>query len=75
MAEGKSIESGAPLTLALALAPLATVLIWSGNVVVTEAAFGVIAPGSIAFYRWLIAFLVLLWVGLRHHLIGFSAFY
>ncbi len=60
MAEGKSIESGAPLTLAAALAPLATVLIWSGNVVVTEAAFGVIAPGSIAFYRWLIAFLVLL---------------
>lgn len=41
-------------------APLATVLIWSGNAVVTKAASGVIAPGSIAFYRWVLALLVLL---------------
>lgn len=52
-------ESPAVLSPGAAFAPLATVLIWSGNVVVTEAASGVIAPGSIAFYRWLIAFLVL----------------
>jgi drug/metabolite transporter (DMT)-like permease len=45
---------------AAALAPLATVLIWSGNTIVTKAAFSVISPGSISFYRWLIAFLVLL---------------
>ncbi|WFR99895.1 DMT family transporter [Rhizobium tumorigenes] len=60
MADGKSIATATPLTPASAFAPFATVLIWSGNVIVTEAAFGVIAPGSIAFYRWLIAFLVLL---------------
>jgi drug/metabolite transporter (DMT)-like permease len=43
-----------------AAAPLTTVLIWSGNTIVTKAASGVIAPGSIAFYRWVLAFLVLL---------------
>lgn len=37
------------------VAAIATVLIWSGNSVVTKAAAGVIAPGSIAFYRWIIA--------------------
>lgn len=42
-----------------ALAPLATVVIWSGNAVVTKAADGVIAPGSIAFYRWVLALVVL----------------
>ena len=41
-------------------APLTTVLIWSGNTVVTKAAAGVISPGSISFYRWAIAFIVLL---------------
>lgn len=46
--------------LGAALTPLWTVLIWSGNVVVTEAASGVISPGSISFYRWLIAFVVLI---------------
>jgi drug/metabolite transporter (DMT)-like permease len=40
------------------LAPLAAVLIWSGNTVVTKAASGVIAPGSIAFYRWALALLI-----------------
>jgi drug/metabolite transporter (DMT)-like permease len=56
----KSLAAGAePITLAAALTPLWTVLIWSGNVVVTEAASGVISPGSISFYRWLIAFVVL----------------
>lgn len=42
------------------LAPLLTVLIWSGNTVVTKASAGVISPGSISFYRWLLAFIVLL---------------
>jgi drug/metabolite transporter (DMT)-like permease len=41
-------------------APLATVTMWAGNAIVTKAAAGVIAPGSIAFYRWVIALLVLL---------------
>jgi drug/metabolite transporter (DMT)-like permease len=49
-----------PLTLGSALAPLTTVLIWSGNAIVTKAAAGVISPSSISFYRWLIAFFVLL---------------
>jgi drug/metabolite transporter (DMT)-like permease len=33
---------------------------WSGNTIVTKAAAGVISPGSIAFYRWMLAFVVLL---------------
>ncbi len=41
------------------IAPLTTVLIWSGNAIVTKAAAGVIAPGSIAFYRWALALLLL----------------
>lgn len=40
-------------------APLATVLIWSGNTLVTKAAGSVIAPWSIAFYRWAIALILL----------------
>ncbi|TCR91808.1 DMT family transporter [Rhizobium sp. BK376] len=47
-------------TIGTTLAPLLTVLIWSGNVIVTEAAAGVISPGSISFYRWFLAFIVLL---------------
>ncbi|MBO3759545.1 DMT family transporter [Ciceribacter sp. L1K22] len=45
--------------LADALYPIATILIWSGNTIVTKASAGVIAPESISFYRWLIAFAVL----------------
>ncbi|GHD21089.1 DMT family transporter [Tianweitania populi] len=41
------------------LAPLATVLIWSGNAIVTKAAAGVVAPSAIAFYRWALALIVL----------------
>lgn len=57
------MRSPAPATAGAAwaaLTPLWTVLIWSGNTIVTKAAAGVISPGSISFYRWLIAFLVLL---------------
>lgn len=43
-----------------ALAQLATTIIWSGNTIVTKAAFTVIAPASIAFYRWALAFLIVL---------------
>jgi len=43
-----------------ALVPLLTMLIWSGNTIVTKASAGLIAPASIAFYRWLIAFVILL---------------
>ncbi|MGN6776347.1 DMT family transporter [Rhizobium sp.] len=50
----------ASIVSAAGLAPLLTVLIWSGNTVVTKASAGVISPGSISFYRWLLAFLVLL---------------
>lgn len=41
------------------LAPLWAVLIWTGNTLVTKLAAGAIDPGSIAFYRWVLAFLVL----------------
>lgn len=43
----------------LALAPLWAVLIWTGNTLVTKVAAVVIDPASIAFYRWVLAFLVL----------------
>ncbi len=39
--------------------PLLAVLIWSGNTVVTRLSAGVIAPEAIAFYRWLLAGLLL----------------
>jgi drug/metabolite transporter (DMT)-like permease len=52
--------AAAPATPGAAFTPLWTVLIWSGNVIVTEAAFGVISPSSISFYRWLIAFVLLI---------------
>ncbi len=43
----------------LALAPLWAVFIWTGNTLVTKMAAVVIDPASIAFYRWLLAFVVL----------------
>jgi drug/metabolite transporter (DMT)-like permease len=54
-----SVDSNAEVRTGLLLATLTTVL-WSVNTVVTKAAAGVISPGSIGFYRWLIAFVVLL---------------
>lgn len=54
------LPSAQPRSMDLAVfAPLATVLIWSGNTIVTKAAGGVIGPWSIAFYRWVIALLIL----------------
>lgn len=42
-----------------ALFPLIAVLLWSINAVVNKLSAGVIAPGAISFYRWLVALLVL----------------
>ncbi|MBB3611299.1 DMT family transporter [Rhizobium sp. BK602] len=53
-------DTGTAVTASAMLAPLLTVFIWSGNTVVTKAAAGIISPGSISFYRWLLAFLILL---------------
>ncbi|MBD1587431.1 DMT family transporter [Pseudomonas typographi] len=44
----------------LQLFPLFTVVIWAGNTVVTKLSAGLIGPASITFYRWLLAFVVLL---------------
>lgn len=41
------------------LYPLGAVLIWTGNILVSKAAAVVIEPAAIAFYRWLLAGLVL----------------
>lgn len=41
------------------LYPLLAVLIWTGNILVTKAASVAIEPAAIAFYRWLLAALVL----------------
>ena len=53
-------NASASIVSTAGLAPLLTVLIWSGNTVVTKASAGFISPGSISFYRWLLAFLVLM---------------
>lgn len=57
-ANAPSEGTSSPLAAA-ALAPLGAVLIWAGNTIVTKAAAIAIAPSSITFYRWLLAFLVL----------------
>ncbi|GEN29526.1 hypothetical protein HVA01_31720 [Halovibrio variabilis] len=41
------------------LPPLATVLIWSGNMTINQLSVGAIAPSSIAFLRWLLALAVM----------------
>ncbi len=43
-----------------AWAPLGSVAIWTGNIIVTRVAATVIEPTSITLYRWLLAFLILL---------------
>ncbi len=61
MAKFQQRESGSDngLPMMPVLLALATVVIWSGNTIVSKAAIDVIHPASIAFYRWVIAFLVL----------------
>ncbi|MEE3267605.1 MAG: DMT family transporter, partial [Pseudomonadota bacterium] len=41
------------------LPPLATVLIWSGNMTINQLSVDAIAPSSIAFLRWLLALVVM----------------
>ena len=41
------------------LPPLASVLIWSGNMTINQLSVGAIAPSSIAFLRWLLALAVM----------------
>ncbi|MWJ27573.1 EamA family transporter [Halomonas sp. ZH2S] len=41
------------------LVPLATVLIWSGNMTINQLSVGAIAPTSIAFLRWVLALAVM----------------
>lgn len=41
------------------LLPLCAVCIWSGNTIITKAASTAIEPAAIAFYRWVLAVLVL----------------
>lgn len=40
---------------AFSVYPLLAVLIWTGNTLVTKSAADAIAPGAIAFYRWVLA--------------------
>lgn len=52
------------------LFPFIAVMIWSGNMLVNRMAVGVIVPGDISFYRWLVAGLVLTpmcWPALRRN--------
>jgi len=41
------------------LAPLGAVLIWAGNMVINKLAADAIAPSAIAFYRWMLAILLM----------------
>lgn len=41
------------------LYPLAAVLIWGGNAVVTKASAGVIGPAEITFWRWVVALAIM----------------
>lgn len=59
-----------------ALLPLAAVLLWGGNAVVTKASAAVITPAEIAFYRWAFAALLLAPVAARpilRHMAEFRA--
>lgn len=49
----------APMPVKYLLFSLLAVLIWVGNTIVSKLAAGAIAPGTIAFERWFIAFVIL----------------
>ncbi|MEO6017349.1 MAG: DMT family transporter [Polaromonas sp.] len=51
--------SGSPTLVNFSVFPLLSVLIWTGNTLVTKMASGAIQPAAITFYRWLLAGLVL----------------
>ncbi|MEN9658799.1 MAG: hypothetical protein RL571_2264 [Pseudomonadota bacterium] len=53
------ITPAAPVAINFSFYPLLAILIWTGNTLVTKAAAVVIEPAAIAFYRWLLAGLVL----------------
>lgn len=55
----RTITHAAPAAANFSFFPLLAVLIWTGNTLVTKAAAVVIEPAAIAFYRWLLAGLVL----------------
>ena len=60
MASSPSTSSQSPNQHAYVyLLPLAAVLIWSVNVIVTKLAVGAISALSISFYRWVLAFVLL----------------
>src|SRR4051794_13746727 len=54
-ASGALVKSGGKFYLL----PLLAVCIWSGNTIVTKAASTAIEPAAIAFYRWVLAVLVM----------------
>lgn len=54
-----SPSAPAPALVNFSIFPLLSVLIWTGNTLVTKMAAGAIQPAAITFYRWLLAGLVL----------------
>jgi len=57
-----SLAQAAPASsanLRFYLFPVLAVCIWSGNTIITKAAAGSIEPAAIAFYRWVLAVLVM----------------
>lgn len=44
---------------AIYIAPVAAIVIWSGNTIVARASSSIVEPAAITFYRWLIAAIVL----------------
>ncbi|CAH0272738.1 hypothetical protein SRABI05_03676 [Agrobacterium fabrum] len=53
------MNKDAPMPVKYLLFSLLAVLIWVGNTIVSKLAAGAIAPGTIAFERWFIAFVIL----------------
>lgn len=58
-ASSQPSSGSAALNNSVYLLPLAAVIIWSINVIVTKLAVGAISAISISFYRWVLAFLLL----------------
>jgi drug/metabolite transporter (DMT)-like permease len=59
MHDKQGMTNNAKASVGHAIYPIAAVVIWAGNNVITKMAAGAIAPNAISFYRWLLALLVL----------------
>ena len=59
LAQPAASAQGGAADIRFYLFPVLAVCIWSGNTIITKAASGAIEPAAIAFYRWVLAVLVM----------------